>query len=143
VGRRRRAPLSDLPAVASLLLDAGAVLAIVRDKQQVRRWIEHADGLGVDPAVSLVTVAEVFRDRPAAARVQWVLSRLDKEPVTLGHAWDAGRLLGHSGGRGMTVDAIVAATALRMAKPVALLTSDPGDLERLLEGYRGVYVAEV
>ena len=95
MGRRRRAPLSDLPGVASLLLDAGAVLAIVRDKQQVRRWIEHADGLGVDPRVSLVTVAEVFRDRPAAARVQWVLSRLDKEPVTLGHAWDAGRLLGH------------------------------------------------
>ena len=140
---RRRAPLTDLPSVESLLLDAGAVLAIAQDRQQVRRWIEHADGLGVDPRVSLVTVAEVFRDRPGGARVQWVLSRLDKEPFTLGHAWDAGRLLGHSGGRGMTIDAIVAATALGMPKPVALLTGDPGDLERLLDGYRGVYVAKV
>jgi hypothetical protein len=135
--------LTDLPSVESLLLDAGAVLAIAQDRQQVRRWIEHADGLGVDPRVSLVTVAEVFRDRPGGARVQWVLSRLDKEPFTLGHAWDAGRLLGHSGGRGMTIDAIVAATALGMPKPVALLTGDPGDLERLLDGYRGVYVAKV
>ena len=88
-------------------------------------------------------VAEVFRDRPGGARVQWVLSRLDKEPFTLAHAWDAGRLLGHSGGRDMTIDAIVAATALAMPKPVALLTSDPGDLVRLLEGYRNVYVAKV
>jgi predicted nucleic acid-binding protein len=143
VGRRRRAPLTDLPGVASVLLDAGAVLAIVQDRPEVRRWMQHADGLGIDPRVSLVTVAEVFRDRPAGARVQWVLSRLDKEPLTSTDASNAGRLLGHSGGRRMTVDAIVAATALRMDKPVALLTSDPGDLERLLDGYRGVFVAKV
>ena len=95
---RRREPVTDLPSVQSVLLDAGAVLAIAQDRQPVRRWIEHADVLGIDPRVSLVTVAEVFRDRPGGARVQWVLSRLEKEPFTLGHAWDAGRLLGHNGG---------------------------------------------
>ena len=111
--------------------------------EEVRRWLQRAETLAVDPHVALVTVAEVFRDAPGGARVQWVLSRLAKEPFILGHAWDAGRLLGHNGGRGMTVDAIVVATALVMPKPVALLTSDPKDLERLLDGYRGVYVAKV
>ena len=43
----------------------------------------------------------------------------------------------------MTIDAIVAAPSLAMPKPVALLTSDPKDLELLLDGYRGVYVAKV
>jgi hypothetical protein len=128
---------------ASLLLDAGAGLAFAEDRPEVRQWLQRADQHGVDPHVSLVTVAEVFRDRPGGARVQWVLSRLAKEPFTLGHAWDAGRLLGHSDGRGMTIYAIVAATSLAMPKPVALLTSDPEDLELLLDGYRGVYVAKV
>jgi hypothetical protein len=143
VGRRPGRHVTDGVSFASLLLDAGAVLAFAQDRPDVRRWLQRAEAQGVDPRVALVTVAEVFRDRPAGARVQWVLSRLDKEPFTLGHAWDAGRLLGHSGGRHMTVDAIVAATALTMPKPVALLTGDPGDLERLLEGYHGVFVAKV
>ncbi len=143
MGRRPGRRVTDALSFASMLLDAGAVLAFAQDRPEVRRWLQRAEARGVDPHVALVTVAEVFRDRPGGAREQWVLSRLGKQPFTLGHAWDAGRLLGHSGGRRMTVDAIVAATALGMPKPVALLTGDPGDLERLLEGYRGVHVAKV
>jgi hypothetical protein len=72
-----------------------------------------------------------------------VLSRLDEEPFTVKHAQDAGRLLGATGSGDRTIDAIVAATALRMPRPVAVLTSDPKDLARLLEGQRRVIVAKV
>ena len=127
----------------SLLLDAGAVLALAHDRPEVRRWVEHAASQGIDPCVALVTVAEVFRDRPGGARVQWVLSKLDEEPFTLKHAHDAGRLLGATNSGDKTIDAIVAAAAWRMPRPVAVLTTDPRDLTRLLDGQRQVIVAQV
>ena len=47
----------------------------------------------------------------------------------------AGELLGATGLPGIrsSVDAVVAATALERERPVVLLTSDPGDLSRLVE----------
>lgn len=128
---------------ASLLLDAGAVLAAARDGAEVRWWLDRARELDVDPRVTLVTVAEVFRDRPGGARVRWMLSRLDAEPLTMAHAEDAGRLLEATDSGDRTVDALVAAAAVRMPRPVVVLTTDPKDLERLLEGQRLVVVAAV
>ena len=128
---------------ASLLLDAGAVLAIARDRPEVQRWLQQARKIGVDPRVSYVTIAEVFRDAPAGRRVQWVLSRLAPEHLTLRDCHDAGRLMCATGTDGKTLDALVAVTALRLPKPVAVLSSDPDDLERLLEGQRRVTVARV
>jgi predicted nucleic acid-binding protein len=141
VGRRRQ-PLMDTE-FASLLLDSGAVLALARDRPEAHAWISRARKAGIDPRVSLVTVAEVFRDRPPGARVQWVLSRLDLEQLTLRDCHDAGRLMGATGTGGKTIDALVAATALRLPRPVAVLTSDPSDLARLLDGQRRVIVAKV
>ena len=128
---------------ASLLLDAGAVLALARDRPDVQAWLRRAKKVGIEPRVSYVTIAEVFRDAPAGARVQWVLSRLEPEHLTLRDCHDAGRLMCATGTDGKTLDALVAATALRLPRPVALLTSDPDDLERLLEGQRRVLVARV
>lgn len=47
----------------------------------------------------------------------------------------AGELLGTAGlsGHRCAIDAVVAATALELARPVVLLTSDPDDLSRLTE----------
>jgi predicted nucleic acid-binding protein len=128
---------------ASLLLDSGAVLALAQNDRRAQGWLDRARTEGVEPRVALVTVAEVFRDRRDGARIQWVLSRLRPEPLTLAHAHDAGRLLSVPGSAGHTVDAIIAATAVRMPKPVIVLTSDPKDLERLLEGQRRITVATV
>ena len=128
---------------ASLLLDAGAVLALARDRPDVQGWLRQARKVGIEPRVSYVTIAEVFRDAPAGARVQWVLSRLEPEHLTLRDCHDAGRLMCATGADGKTLDALVAATALRLPRPVAVLTSDPHDLERLLEGQRRVLVAKV
>jgi len=41
------------------------------------------------------------------------------------------------------VDAVLFETALRLPRPVAVLTTDVADLERLLEGHRQVLVARV
>lgn len=142
MGRARRPVTGPLP-FASLLLDSGAVLSAAQDSPEVHWWLDRARELDVDPRVTLVTVAEVFRDRPGGARVRWVLSRLDPEPLTMALAEDAGRLLGATGSKDRTVDALVAATAVRMPRPVVVLTTDPQDLERLLEGQRLVVVAAV
>ncbi len=142
MGRARRPVTGPLP-FASLLLDAGAVLAAAGDGEEVRWWLDRARELDVDPRVTLVTVAEVFRDRPGGARVRWVLSRLEHEPLTMAHAEDAGRLLGATDSGDRTIDALVAAAAVRLPRPVIVLTSDPKDLERLLEGQSLVVVAPV
>jgi predicted nucleic acid-binding protein len=67
--------------------------------------------------------------------VHHVLSRIVVVPVTpeLGRA--AGELLGATGmsGHRCAIDAMVAATALGLARPVVLLTSDPDDLTRLVD----------
>jgi hypothetical protein len=141
VGRRGQSLIG--VEFASLLLDAGAVLAFAKDRPEIRRWLRRAREAGVDPRVSYVTIAEVFRDAPAGARVQWVLSRLAPEHLTLRDCHDAGRLMCATGTDGKTLDALVAVTALRLPKPVAVLSSDPGDLGRLLEGQRRVTVARV
>jgi hypothetical protein len=135
--------VTDRPEFASLLLDAGAVLAIAQDRQEVRRWLQRAQTQGIDPRVTLVTTAEVFRDGTAGARVRWVLSLLDEEALDDEHAKEAGRLLGRTNSGDRTIDALVAAAALRMPRPVVVLTSDPKDLGRLLEGQRRVVVVRV
>lgn len=142
MGRRARQHVTEAQ-FASLLLDAGAVLAFAQDRPEVRRWLERARDLGIDPRVTLVTIAEVFRSGTAGARVRWVLSQLDEEPLTKKHGEEAGRLLGLTNSGDRTVDALVAATALRMPQPVAILTSDPKDLQRLLEGQSRVVVVPI
>lgn len=56
-----------------------------------------------------------------------------------GLAAEAGRLLGRTK-RSDTVDAFVTTTALRLAQPTIIPTSDPHDLEALTEGQPQVQV---
>lgn len=128
---------------ASLLLDAGAVLAYAKDQPEVRAWLFRAERAGVEARISWVTIAEVHRDAPRGSRQRWVLSRLSAEELTLRDCYDAGALMGRTGAGGKTVDALVAATALRLPGPVAVLTGDVADLQRLLDGHRQVTVVRV
>jgi len=85
--------------------------------------------------VSAITLAEVLRGSPRDATVHRVLSRITVVPVTAEIACRAGELLGATGlsGHRCAIDAVVAATALELERPVVLLTSDPDDLSRLVE----------
>ena len=143
MGRRPRKHVTDDLVFASMLLDAGAVLAFAEDRPQVRRWLERAETHGVDPRVALVTIAEVFRDRPAGGRVQWVLSRLDEEPFTVKHARIRSPAAGCDRQRGSDDRRHRGRNGAANARPIAVLTSDPKDLARLLEGQRQVIVATV
>ncbi len=64
-----------------------------------------------------------------------VLSRITVVPVTAQIARRAGELLGATGlsGHRCAIDAVVAAIALGLERPIVLLTSDPDDMNRLVE----------
>jgi predicted nucleic acid-binding protein len=80
-------------------------------------------------------LAEVLRGGVRDAAVHHVISRIAVVPVSAEIARSAGELLGKTGlsGRRYAIDAVVAATALDMERPVVLLTSDPDDLAKLVE----------
>lgn len=86
-------------------------------------------------AVSAITLTEVLRGGSRDAAVHRVLSRITVVPVSPEIARRAGELLGATGlsGHRCAIDAVVAATALGLQRPVVLLTSDPDDLSRLVE----------
>jgi predicted nucleic acid-binding protein len=140
VGRRRPLIRDDF---ASVLFDAGAVLSYAKDRPEVRAWVLRAEGADVPVRVSWITVAEIHRGSSTGSREQWVLSRLVPEELTLRDCKEAGALMGRTGCGGKTVDAILAATALRLPRPVAVLTGDGGDLGRLLEGEPRITVVHV
>jgi len=85
--------------------------------------------------VSAITLTEVLRGGPRDASVHRVLDRIIVLPVSPELGRKAGELLGAAGlsGHRCAIDAVVAATALGLPRPVVLLTSDPGDLSKLIE----------
>ena len=86
-------------------------------------------------AVSAITLTEALRGGPRDPAVHRVLSRIIVISVTEGIARRACGLLGATGlsGHRCAIDAVVAATALHAERPVVLLTSDPDDLNKLVE----------
>jgi len=93
--------------------------------------------------VSAVTLAEVLRGTPRDAATYRVLTRIAELPVTSEVGRAAGALLGSTGLSGATVDAVVAATALRQTGPVLLVTSDPSDMAALTASRSDLAVAAV
>ena len=91
----------------------------------------------------MVVLAEVTRGLgPRDARVNMMIAGCDQpRPLKEATVRLAGRLLARAGGN-QTVDAIVAAEAIERA-PTILFTSDPDDLERLLDKHPGVIVVAV
>ena len=80
-------------------------------------------------------MTEALRGGSRDAAVHRVLARIIVISVNEGIARRAGELLGAAGlsGHRCAIDAVVAATALAMDRPVVLLTSDPDDLDKLVE----------
>ena len=79
--------------VASLLLDAGAVLAAAGDGEEVRWWLDRARELDVDPRVTLVTVAATVSSFLVAyalgiSLVRWSRMR-SSSPGTMYDVWRA------------------------------------------------------
>lgn len=122
-------------AGGSLVLDAEGLSKLARGDARVRGYLDSARARGAKVAVSAVTLTEALRGDPRDAAVHRVLARIIIVPVTAAIARRAGELLGTAGlsGHRCAIDAVAAATALDLERPVVLLSSDPGDMNRLIE----------
>ncbi|WP_222854254.1 type II toxin-antitoxin system VapC family toxin [Fodinicola acaciae] len=121
----------------TLVFDSEGLAKLAANDLRARAHLEGARRRGAQLAVSVVTLTEVLRGGPRDARVHRLLrgTGIAAVPVSAELGRAAGELLGRTGmsGHRCAIDAIVAATALRMPRPVAVLTSDPDDLGRLVE----------
>jgi predicted nucleic acid-binding protein len=122
-------------AGGTLVLDAEGLSKLAAGDARVRGYLDGARARGARVAVSAVTLTEALRGGPRDAAVHRVLARITIVPVTAAIARRAGELLGTTGlsGHRCAIDAVVAATALNLERPVVLLSSDPDDMNQLVE----------
>ncbi|WP_243789967.1 type II toxin-antitoxin system VapC family toxin [Saccharopolyspora gloriosae] len=136
-----------IAAGGTLILDGSAVADLAAGGARVRGHLEIVRERRARVVISAVTLAEVLRGDAAGVALDEVLARIAVLPVTS----EIARLAGKCSARGpgdqaeqsrpdaderteSTVDAIVAATALRCARPVVLLTAVPEVMRRLFAG---------
>lgn len=118
-----------------LVLDAEGLSKLAAGDGRARAYLESARARRARVAISAITLTEVLRGSPRDATVHRVLSRITVVPVTTEIARRAGELLGTTGlaGHRCAIDAVVAATALSLERPIVLLTSDLDDMNMLVE----------
>jgi predicted nucleic acid-binding protein len=119
----------------TLVLDSEGLSKLAAGDARTHAYLDSARVRRARVAASAITLTEVLRGGPRDAAVHRVLSRITVVPVTAQIARRAGELLGATGlsGHRCAIDAVVAATALGLERPVVLLTSDPDDMNRLVE----------
>jgi predicted nucleic acid-binding protein len=119
----------------AVVLDSEGLSRLAAGEARVRGYLDIARTRRARAAVSAITLTETLRGGPRDATVHRVLFRITVVPVTALIARRAGELLGATGlsGHRCAIDAVVAATALGLERPVVLLTSDPDDMNRLVE----------
>src|SRR6266705_889389 len=124
-----------IATAGTLLLDTEGLSKLAAGDARTRGYLDSARNRGARGAVSAITLTEALRGGPRDAAVHRVLSRITVISVPEGIARRAGELLGATGlsGHRCAIDAVVAANALGLERPVALLTSDPDDMSRLVE----------
>lgn len=123
----------------SILLDAEAVSALARDDRSMQAWATFAKRSDSVIYASSLTLAEVTDGSARDVAVRRAVKAVRLVDVDQDIGYRAGRLRATAAGsrrkhRDLTVDAVVAATALTLPVPVVVLTSDPEDLRLLLAG---------
>ena len=114
-----------------VVFDAGALIALERNVRAVWAVLARASREELDVVVPTTVLAQVWRNRPAQARLSSALA----ECVLAGfdpHARRVGELLRRAG----TSDICDAHVALVVDDDDWLFTSDPHDLGRLLDALR-------
>jgi predicted nucleic acid-binding protein len=126
-----------------LILDSGAVVALSRRDPLTRAYLERALNQGDLVVIPAVVIAETTRGGAGDAPVNQVIRAVSEvTPVIEPTARLAGRLLGRTARRGLTVDALVAAEAITKG-PAVVLTSDVKDMTELLDGHTQVRVHRI
>ena len=114
--------------MSSLILDAGALVAIDRNDRKIAVRLRSAQQHGATIRTPAIVVALVWRDATGPqAQLSRLLRAIEVVPVDLALARDAGVLLERTG----LSDAVDAAVAALAHDGDQILTSDPNDLRRL------------
>jgi len=109
-----------------LVLDSGAISAIVEGDVAARTFLREALATKTRIVVPAVVVAESTRGTARDAPANQLLKKTQVEAVSEAHARGAGRLL-HATRSDQTIDALIVATADILGGS-AVLTADPDDL---------------
>jgi hypothetical protein len=115
------------------VLDCEGLVKWCAADKRVTALVREAHDNDFRVVVSALTPIEAQDVRTRPDRLRWYLSRLRIEPVseeTSRVAIDLLRVQGWHGHK-YAIDAVVAATALQMVKPVIILTSDQDDMTKL------------
>jgi hypothetical protein len=114
--------------VSALVLDAGALVAADRDDRTTMARLRAAQRHGLELRSNAMVVAQVWRDdRGRQASLARLIRAIDVRPVTPDDGRAAGVVLGVAG----SADAIDATVVLLAGPGDRILTSDPGDFDRL------------
>ena len=146
--RRARSPKRAKAHPPRCVLDSGGLTALVGGSQRAREWlrwvIDHDGAIGVPtPILVESTTGDEARD----AEVNRILGVLERAATVLQAPNEAiARRAGQLRYLAKTddgIDALVAAAAVGDGSPAVVLTSDPDDLERVLQNERQVSVRAV
>lgn len=131
----------------TFLLDAHALTLYANDARAMQSWLTLAQATDSSFCISTATLAETTDGSPRDANVRRAVKGMECIEVSESIGYAAGRLRAKAANlrhkpRDLTVDALVAATAMSLFPPVVVLTSDAPDMELLLEntGVRVYYV---
>lgn len=122
-----------------LILDSEAVSALAEKRKGMAERLAAAQEADHRVVIPTVVLAGVGTGSQTDAAIWHVLGRIPTVDLPQGVAMRAGALRaradsGRRKKRDLTVDAIVAATAVRLA-PSVVITADRRDLELLVDGY--------
>jgi predicted nucleic acid-binding protein len=112
----------------TVVLDAGALIAIDRDNPRVATLLTAAERTRTAVVTVAPVVGQAWRNGARQARLARMLHGIDVRTVTEQHARHAGELLAAAG----TSDIVDALLAMIVVAGDQVLTSDPGDLTSLL-----------
>ncbi len=114
----------------SLVLDSEALARAVARDRNATRWLALARADDLRVTTSAATLVEIIHPRINRPALEWTLSKIVVEPVSVRIAQHAAALLIGVGRHGHrhAIDAMLCATALASPPPVIVLTSDPDDL---------------
>lgn len=122
-----------------LILDSEAVSALAEQRKGMAERLAAAREADHRVLIPTVVLAEVATGAPTDAAIWHVLGRIPTIDLPQGVAMRAGTLRTRADSvrrkkRDLTVDAVVAATAVELA-PSVVMTADKADLELLVEGF--------
>ena len=115
------------------VLDAGALVAVDRRDRTVGAQLRVLHQLGTPLRASAAVAGQVWRDGRKQANLARVLAGVGIEPLSMDDGKRIGELLARTG----SADVVDAHVALMVGPADLIMTSDPGDIRKLLQ-VRGV-----